>query len=103
MKILIMEKNLLLASRIKNSLMGLEVRVGEDFQDEQVVFINVEGFDPSLIKEIKKKGAKKVIAYCGHKRTDLIQKAKENGADLVVPNSKIVDARSLIEAPIQNA
>ncbi|WP_333784514.1 hypothetical protein [Thermocrinis sp.] len=73
MKILIMEKNLLLASKIKNSLAGLDVRVGEE------------------------KGGSKVIAYCGHKRTDLIQKAKENGADLVVPNSKIVDARSLIE------
>jgi len=97
MKILIMEKNLLLASKIKNSLAGLDVRVGEDFQNEQVVFINVESFDPSFIKEIKEKGGSKVIAYCGHKRADLIQKAKENGADLVVPNSKIVDARSLIE------
>ena len=96
MRVLLMEKNLILTSRIKSSLAGIDVRVGADWQGEEVVFINVETFDPSIIKELKERGAKKVIAYCGHKRADLIQRAEENGADLVVPNSKVVDARSLI-------
>ncbi|WP_448587679.1 hypothetical protein [Thermocrinis sp.] len=96
MKVLIMEKNLILASRIKNSLTGLNARVGESFEDEEVVFINIETFSPELIDQLKKRGAKKVIAYCGHKRTELMEKAKEYGADLVVPNSRVVDARALI-------
>jgi hypothetical protein len=52
MKILLVESNLILASRVKNSLSGYEVRVGKDWQGEDV--------------------------------------------DLVVPNSKVVDAKSLL-------
>jgi hypothetical protein len=52
MKILLIESNLILASRVKNSLSGYEVRVGKDWQGED--------------------------------------------ADLVVPNSKLVDAQSLL-------
>jgi hypothetical protein len=52
MKILLIESNLILASRVKNSLSGYEVRVGKDWQGEDV--------------------------------------------DLVVPNSKVVDAKSLL-------
>jgi hypothetical protein len=52
MKILLVESNLILASRVKNSLSGYDVRVGKDWQGEDV--------------------------------------------DLVVPNSKVVDAKSLL-------
>jgi len=52
MKILLIESNLILASRVKNSLSGYEVRVGKDWQGEDV--------------------------------------------DLVVSNSKVVDAKSLL-------
>jgi hypothetical protein len=34
MKILLIESNLILASRVKNSLSGYEVRVGKDWQGE---------------------------------------------------------------------
>ncbi|MEZ0360438.1 MAG: hypothetical protein ABWK04_00875 [Hydrogenobacter sp.] len=96
MKVLIMEKNLMLLSRIKNSLSMHDVRVGSDFRDEHVVFINVEAFPVNVIRELKNKGAK-VIAYCGHKNVELQKTAKEAGADLVVPNSQVIDAESLIE------
>jgi hypothetical protein len=52
MKILLVESNLILASRVKNSLSGYEVRVGKNWRGED--------------------------------------------ADLVVPNSKVVDAKSLL-------
>lgn len=42
MKILLIESNLILASRVKNSLSGYDVRVGKDWQGEDVVFVNVE-------------------------------------------------------------
>jgi len=96
MKILLIESNLILASRVKNSLSGYEVRVGKDWQGEDVVFVNVETNPPEIIKELKEKGAKRVIAYCGHKNIGLIKRAQELGADLVVPNSKVVDAKSLL-------
>jgi hypothetical protein len=47
-----------LASRVKNSLSGYEVRVGKDWQGEDVVFVNVEANPPEIIKELKEKGAK---------------------------------------------
>jgi hypothetical protein len=96
MKILLVESNLILASRVKNSLSGYEVRVGKDWQGEDVVFVNVETNPLEIIKELKEKGAKRVIAYCGHKNIELIKKAQDFGADLVVPNSKLVDAKSLL-------
>ncbi len=96
MKILLIENNLMLASKIKNSLSGYDLRVGKNWQGEDVIFVNVETNPPEIIRELKEKGAKKVIAYCGHKNIEMIKKAQEFGADLVVPNSKIVDARSLL-------
>lgn len=95
MRILLMEKNLILLSRIRSSLGGHEVKVGENYQGEELVLINLEQFSPEVIKGLKEKGAK-VVAYCGHKRLDLINLAKELGVDLVVPNSQIVNAGELI-------
>ena len=48
MKILLIESNLILASRVKNSLSGYEVRVGKDWQGEDVVFVNVEA-NPKVV------------------------------------------------------
>lgn len=90
-----MENNLLLLSRIRSSLKGYEVRSGGNYGGEEVVLINIEQFPPESVKSLKEAGAK-VIAYCGHKRTELMQKAKELGADRVVPNSQIVQAGSLL-------
>lgn len=95
MKVLLMENNLILLSRIRSSLTGHEIRSGGDYQGEEVVLINLEQFPAEVIKTIKQSGAK-VIAYCGHKRIDLIQRAKELGADMVVPNSQIIQAGNLL-------
>ncbi|MFN4318879.1 MAG: hypothetical protein ACK4FY_00145 [Aquificaceae bacterium] len=95
MRVLLMEKNLLLLSRIKNSLYQCQLRVGEDYKDEEVVLINVEQYPPEIIKTLKEKGAK-VIAYCGHKNISLIESAKALGADMVVSNSQIIKAGELI-------
>ncbi len=96
MKILLMEKNLILLSRIRSSLSGHEVRVGTNYEGEDIVIISLEQFPVEKVAEIKALGAK-VIAYCGHKNVELIKKAKELGADLVVPNSQIVQAGNLVD------
>ncbi|MCS7171353.1 MAG: hypothetical protein N3D14_04250 [Aquificaceae bacterium] len=95
MKVLIMENNLILLSRIKSSLVGHEIRLGKDYQGEDVVFINLEQFPPEFIRSFKEAGAK-VVAYCGHKNSELIQRAQELGADLVVPNSRVIQGGSLL-------
>jgi hypothetical protein len=59
MKILLIESNLILASRVKNSLSGYDVRVGKDWQGEDVVFVNVEANPPEIIKRAKGKGSQK--------------------------------------------
>lgn len=97
MKVLLMEKNLILLSRIRSSLQGYEVRAGSDYQGEEVVIINIEAYPVEKVSELKEKGAK-VIAYCGHRNLELIKKAKELGADMVVPNSHIVQAGELLRA-----
>lgn len=96
MKVLLMEKNLILLSRIRSSLMGHEVKVGTEYNGEEVVLINIEQFPPEKIADFKALNVK-VIAYCGHKNLDLINKARELGADLVVPNSQIVQAGELLK------
>ncbi len=42
MKVLLMEKNLLLLSRIRASLSQYSLRVGEDYKGEEVVLVNIE-------------------------------------------------------------
>ncbi len=96
MKILLMEKNLILLSRIRSSLSGHEVRVGTNYEGEDMVLISLEQFPVEKVAELKSLGAK-VIAYCGHKNVELMKKAKEFGADLVVPNSQIVQAGNLVD------
>ncbi|MFN3870907.1 MAG: hypothetical protein ACK4MW_05435 [Aquificaceae bacterium] len=95
MKVLLMEKNLILLSRIRQSLSQHQLRIGEDYKDEEVVLINIEQYPTEIIKSLKEKGAK-VIAYCGHKNISLMDSAKAFGADKVVPNSRIVNAKELL-------
>jgi len=96
MKVLIMEKNLIMLSRIKNSLSGHEVNANAEYSGEDVVFINAEAFPVDKIKELKSKGAK-VIAYCSHKNLKLQSEAMYAGADLVIPNSQVVDAGRILD------
>ena len=96
MKILLMDKNLLLISKIKSSLRDYEVRIGNEHQGEDLVLVNLEQFPPAMIKKIKESGAK-VIAYCGHKRSDLMKIANESGADMVLPNSQIVQVSDFLK------
>ncbi|SNZ15168.1 hypothetical protein [Hydrogenobacter hydrogenophilus] len=96
MKVLVMEKNLIMLSRIKNSLSGHEVSSNAEYSGEDVVFINVEAFPVDKIRELKAKGAK-VIAYCSHKNVELQLEARSAGADLVVPNSQVVDAGRILD------
>ncbi|SHK56314.1 hypothetical protein [Thermocrinis minervae] len=99
MKVLLVEPNLLMQSRIKNALKNFDVRVGKDYSGEDIVLINAELSDPNLIKEFREKGAK-VIAYCGHKNTDLIKKCYELGAHMVVPNSRMTNPEEVIKSLI---
>ncbi|MEN3034568.1 MAG: hypothetical protein ABDH18_06235 [Aquificaceae bacterium] len=86
-KVLLMEKDLLLASRIKSALKDFEVRVGDSYSGEDIVIINIESFDISNVKDLGEKST--VIGYCSHVKTDLMQRAKQEGATLVVPRSQI--------------
>ncbi|MCS7084291.1 MAG: hypothetical protein NZL90_04840 [Aquificaceae bacterium] len=96
-KVLIMERDLLLASKVKSALRDFEVRVGDNYEREEIVIINIEAFDVSLINNLRKSGAI-VIGYCSHVKTDLMQRAKQEGANLVVPRSQVVkDLSALIE------
>lgn len=99
-KVVIFDKNLITSSRVANAVRscGFEVErfdmtmTSSDGSGERVFVINLEspgGID--ILKKIKGlEPSPKVVAYCGHKNTDLIERARELGADLVVPNSAIV-------------
>ncbi len=97
MKVLLLEKNLILLSRIKSSLAGHEVRANGEYTDEDIVLINIEAFGVEKVKELKEKGAK-VVAYCGHKNLELMQGARQMGADMVVPNSQIINAGEILKS-----
>ena len=53
MKILLMEKNLILLSRRRSSLRGHEVRTGWEHQGEELVLINLEQFYPEFLLDLK--------------------------------------------------
>ena len=97
MKVLVLEKNLILLSRIKNVLKAFQVSTNREYTDEDVVLINLEANPVSMVKDLKDKGAK-VIGYCGHKNVELIEKAKSYGADLVVSNSQIIHADQILKS-----
>ncbi len=92
MKVFLYDTNLILSSRISSQIrsLGYEL-VGKDKAEEAcVALVNLEGPKGlEILKELKGKGVK-VVGYCGHKNVQLIRKAQELGADLVVPNSQVV-------------
>ncbi len=104
MKILLSDSNLITSSKVASLLksQGWEVlsasrwskakELIENNSEVAVAVINLEGFGgEELLENIKKeKPDIKVVAYCGHKNLNLQQKAKELGAEVVVPNSVIV-------------
>ncbi len=101
MKVLLVDGNMMTSSKIASLLRssGYEVLTSkdrEDLRNVKVALVNLEAFGGEKALEDLKRNYPhmKVIAYCGHKNTDLKIRAKELGADLVVPNSRIV-----VEAP----
>ena len=59
------------------------------------VNLNALGFNPiDLIGQLKRDGNTKILGFCGHGQTELIQRGKEVGCDWVVPNS--VAAKGLL-------
>ncbi len=103
MKILIIDENLMLNSKINRlaKQSGYDSRIIAFFKDKfenldeikpDVVIVNLESkSNPAfeIIKEAKNRGIK-AIGYCGHTRGDLAEKAKEAGADFVATNGMIV-------------
>ena len=99
-RVVIFDTNLITSSKVANAVRscGLEVEkfdmtmTSSDGSGDRVFVINLEsprGID--VLKRVKDLDPRpKVIAYCGHKNTDLIEEAQSLGADLVVPNSAIV-------------
>ncbi len=103
MKILIIDENLMLNSKIKSlaTTSGYEAKIIAFFKEStfpkldefqpDIVAINLESKSNdvfNLIPKIKEKGIK-VIGYCGHTKTDLAEKAKQVGADFVATNGMI--------------
>ncbi len=100
MRVLLLENNLMMLSRIRASLQGYEVHANKDYEGEEVALINLEAFPVEKVRELKQKGAY-VIGYCGHKNTPLMEKARQAGADAVIPNSQAVRVGELIRSLIK--
>jgi len=106
MKILLSDSNLITSSKVSSLLksQGWEVlsanrwnkakEILEANPDVSVAVINLEGFGGmELLENLKKERSDiKVVAYCGHKNLQLQSRAKELGAETVVPNSVIVSS-----------
>ncbi|ADC89757.1 hypothetical protein Thal_1125 [Thermocrinis albus DSM 14484] len=102
MKVVLWDRNLITAQRIRSLLAerGVEVKVlssyqaVEDFLKEvgdAAVFVNLEALtqEDALINIKRTYPHVKLVGYCGHKNVSLQEKAKSMGVDLVVPNSVI--------------
>ena len=100
MKVFLYDANLILSSRLSNQIKnaGYELVDKESIGEACIAIVNLEspeGLD--ILTELKEKGIK-VVGYCGHKNLTLIQKAQRLGADLVVPNSQIIEnLRDILE------
>ncbi len=103
MRVLLVDGNMITSSKLSSLLRsaGFEVLTAKDWEDVKkalsggdigVVLLNFEGsVGESVLKRIKSEFPEvKVLAYCGHKNVSLQERAKGLGADLVVPNSKVV-------------
>ncbi len=106
MKVLLSDSNLITSSKVSSLLksQGWEVftasrwnkakEILEANQDIEAAVINLEGFGGiELLENLKRERPDiKVVAYCGHKNIQLQTRAKELGAETVVPNSVIVSS-----------
>lgn len=55
-----------------------------------IVNLNATGLDPlGLIGRLKQIAEIKILGFCGHGQTDLMEKGKAAGCDWVVPNSVV--------------
>ena len=113
MKVLLSDSNLITSSKVSSLLKsrGWEVltasrwgkakEVLDSNPDVKVAVINLEGFGGlELLENLKRERPEvKVLAYCGHKNVQLQARAKELGAEVVVPNSVVVSsAVELVES-----
>ena len=110
MKILLCDSNLITASKVGSLLrsQGWEVfsasrwnkakEILEENADVSIAFVNLEGFGGEEVMEnIKKEFPQiKVVAYCGHMNIQLQDKARQLGADMVVPNSSVASQAHII-------
>ena len=102
MKVFLFDKNMITSSKIASSLRsaGFEVVTGGELEEVKVALVNLESpGGEEFLKNIKENHPEvKVVAYCGHKNTQLQKRAKDLGADMVVPNSKaVLDPVSLLK------
>ncbi len=106
MKVLLSDSNLVTSSKVSSILksQGWDVFSASRWNkakelldanpDIEVAVINLEGFGGvELLENLKRERPDiKVVAYCGHMNIQLQTKAKELGAEIVVPNSAIVSS-----------
>ncbi len=106
MKVLLSDSNLITSSKVSSLLksQGWNVFSASRWNkakelldanpDIEVAVINLEGFGGvELLENLKRERPDiKVVAYCGHMNIQLQTKAKELGAEIVVPNSAIVSS-----------
>lgn len=114
MKVLLSDSNLITSSKVSSLLksQGWEVfsasrwtkakEILQENPDISVAVINLEGFGGlELLENLKKENPEvKVIAYCGHMNLPLQSKAQDLGADIVVPNSVIVNSAAELVAKL---
>lgn len=58
-------------------------------QESQIAIINLQAnkFDPlALVLQLKKHSPLKILAFCGHGQTSLIERGRKAGCDWVIPN-----------------
>ncbi len=101
-RVALVENNLILSSKVSSLLksLGYEVKVVQRWKAlEEVlegnpilVIINgegLEGLEP--LRRLKERyPSTPAVVYCSHRNTELQRKAKDLGAEAVVPNSAIV-------------
>lgn len=55
-----------------------------------ILNLNSKSWVPlEIVRQLKKSGSAKILGFCGHGQTLLMQQAKEAGCDWVIPNSVV--------------
>jgi len=97
MKVIVADNNLIWSRRLEKTIRssGHEVEIlrskMEQIPDGDLAIVNLaeRSFSPfEMIRTLRKAGIP-VIAFAGHKETDLWEKAKEAGADRICSNGEI--------------